>query len=262
MTLARELRIASVVNANGLHYAKMRQRQRLAGALLVKAVTTVSAVVLSICEREGGPASHAHIRVNPLGGLQGDIPLAGRLQYGAQDGSTHRTAVNHAAGDRHSRWELVSLVSQRLVHLANIGELVPAFGSRCPRLYQFQDLRSDLWLHSSGANSLQQRREVVHELPRRDLNEEVRPAIFHTRIGQLQTMPPTSVLVYGAYPAAMPVQTHAQRTKLRVRILVADASFERSHSLLWLNRLRSDDIGYLEVQRNVFSARLAVVSNW
>ncbi len=47
----------------------MRERKRLAGALMVKAVSAVTAMMLPVREGKGRSASHADVGINPLGGL-------------------------------------------------------------------------------------------------------------------------------------------------------------------------------------------------
>lgn len=56
----------------------MRKRDGLGGALLIKDISTISAMVLAICECEGSPATHANFAVTPLG---------------------RSTAIDHTAGD-------------------------------------------------------------------------------------------------------------------------------------------------------------------
>lgn len=52
--------------------------------------------------------------------------------------------------------------------------------------------------------------------------------------------------------------TYVQCAQLCVRILVAYASFEGAHSLLGIDGLRSNDIGNLEVEGNIFSTGKSV----
>ena len=68
-TLVGKFRIAAIVNTHCLHNSEMRERKGFARALLIKAVSTVTTVVLSVGKREGGTASHTHVRVNPFGRL-------------------------------------------------------------------------------------------------------------------------------------------------------------------------------------------------
>ncbi len=88
-------------------------------------------------------------------------------------GLTYRAAVQHAAGDTDPGRELEALPLQRLVHLADVDELAAAFGGRRPRLGQLEDLGPDFLVDGGGPDGLEQRREVVHELPRGNLGEEV-----------------------------------------------------------------------------------------
>jgi hypothetical protein len=49
-------------------------------------------------------------------------------------------------------------------------------------------------------------------------------------------------------------EAYVQGAELGVRVLVVDALFERAHGLFGLYRLRSDDVGDLEVEGDVFTA--------
>ena len=104
------------------------------------------------------------------------------------------------------------------------------FGGSGPGLDQLEHLGLDLLVDAGGAHSLEQGREVVHELPRRDLGEKVGSAILDAGIGEVQ----------GA--------------ELGVGVLVADAAFEGAHGLLGGDSLGPDDIGDLEVQGDVLQA--------
>jgi hypothetical protein len=53
---------------------------------------------------------------------------------------------------------------------------------------------------------------------------------------------------------------YVQRAELGVGIPVVDALLERAHSLFGLDRLGSNDIGYLEVEGDVLAARNQRVS--
>lgn len=68
-TLVGKFGVASIVYTDSLHDSEMRQGKRFARTLLIEAVAAVATMVLSVGEREGGPASHAYVRVNPFGGL-------------------------------------------------------------------------------------------------------------------------------------------------------------------------------------------------
>jgi hypothetical protein len=57
-------------------------------------------------------------------------------------------------------------------------------------------------------------------------------------------------------------RTYVQCAELRVGIPVADASFERPHGLFWLHRLGSNDIGDLEVERDIFPAKRPVLASY
>jgi hypothetical protein len=58
--------VAPIVHTNRLHDAEVRKGERLAGALLVKAVATVPTVMFPVGKGECGPASHTYVRVNPF----------------------------------------------------------------------------------------------------------------------------------------------------------------------------------------------------
>lgn len=94
----------------------MGQCEGLAGTLLVKNVSAVSAVVFSVGKRESCATAHADIRVNPL---------------------RWSIAVKHAACHVLLRRKVVAFSLQRLVHLRNIDEVYAAFRGTSPGLYEF-----------------------------------------------------------------------------------------------------------------------------
>jgi hypothetical protein len=53
--------VAAITDADGLKDAEMRERERLAGALLIKAVSTIAAVMLPVGKGECGTAAHADV---------------------------------------------------------------------------------------------------------------------------------------------------------------------------------------------------------
>lgn len=67
--LGRKLRITPIVNPNRRFDAKVGEGYGLGRALLIEAVTAVAAVVFAVREGKGGTASHAYIRIDPLGWL-------------------------------------------------------------------------------------------------------------------------------------------------------------------------------------------------
>lgn len=138
-----------------------------------------------------------------------------------------RTAIDHAAGDGRSRWKLEALSLQCLVCLINILELVSVLGGCSPGLYQLQYLSSNIHVDRRGSNCVKKGDQVVHELPGGNLGEEVVAAILNTCVGQVQS------------------------AQLSVRVLVANATLERSHGFLGLYSLGSDDIRNLEVERDI-----------
>ena len=68
----RQLLVAAVVDAHGVHDAKMRKRYVLAGAGTTEDVPAVAAMVAAVRECEGGAASHADVGIGPLGRLHLD----------------------------------------------------------------------------------------------------------------------------------------------------------------------------------------------
>lgn len=98
---------------------------------------------------------------------------------------TYRTAVNHAARHRHPRWKLESFSLQGSVHLANIIQLVSAFGGSGPVLDQLQDLGANIVVDRSWTDGFEQRDEIIHELFGGDLGEEMLAAIFDASVCKL-----------------------------------------------------------------------------
>jgi hypothetical protein len=60
---------------------------------------------------------------------------------------------------------------------------------------------------------------------------------------------------------AMQGRSYIESTELSVGILVSDALLEGAHRLLRRNGLRSDDIGNLQIQCDIFSRELLASSN-
>lgn len=77
-------------------------------------------------------------------------------------------------------------------------------------------------------------------------------SIFDASVGELSKSVSGVRVVFGLLgPRTEP---YIQRAELGVGVLVVDALLERAHRLLWLYGLGSDNIGYLEVERDVFTA--------
>ena len=64
--LLGELRVASIVDTDGLEDAEVGKRQGLGRALLIEAISAVPAVMLSVGEGECGSASHTDFGVDPF----------------------------------------------------------------------------------------------------------------------------------------------------------------------------------------------------
>lgn len=72
-----------------------------------------------------------------------------------------------------------------LVNLANVVEFIAPFGSCGPGLYAFEDLGRNVVVGSARADSFQKRGQVVHELFRSNLDQEVLASILDTGICKL-----------------------------------------------------------------------------
>ena len=71
----------------------MGERNGFGRALGVENISTVPAVVFSVCKTESGSAAHTHVGINPFWGLGGGQRLSGC----AQRRKTHGTAIKHTA---------------------------------------------------------------------------------------------------------------------------------------------------------------------
>lgn len=80
--------------------------------------------------------------------------------------AAYRAAVNHAARYRNPGRELVAFSLQRPVYLSDVREVVSPLGRTGPGLYKLEDLGSHFRVDGDGANGLQERDQVVHELAR------------------------------------------------------------------------------------------------
>lgn len=129
-----DLRIAAIVDAHGRLDAKMRQSGKFTRALLIEAVSTVSAVVFPIREREWCSAPHTDIGVCPLG---------------------RRTAINHATGDGLPRRELIPFFLQIPVDISDVGQVMAPFGGSRPGLYEFEHSLPDVVVDTRCPGCLQ-----------------------------------------------------------------------------------------------------------
>lgn len=70
----------------------MGKGKRLGRALSVEYISTVAAVMLSVCKTKSGPAAHAYVGIDPFRGLANyQLRMKGRASAG-----THRVAIEHA----------------------------------------------------------------------------------------------------------------------------------------------------------------------
>lgn len=252
--LVSELGIAPVVDTDSLENAEMRKGKRLGGALLVEAVSAVSAVMFPVGKGEGGPAPHADVGIHPFGGLKG-IKKSSALHHkrDANRRQAYRTAVYHAARDGDARGKLEALALQGLVDLPNVSEFVAAFGGGGPGLDELEDLGADLGVDADGADGFEERHQALHELAGGDLGEEMGTAILDAGVGELGRLVTVCHDQTGAGRMRRGAQPYVQSTELGVGVLVADALLERAHGLLGLDRLGSDNVGDLEVEGDVFA---------
>ena len=100
--------------------------------------------------------------------------------------AAYRTAVKHAAEDLLARRKLHTLALQRSVSFCYVVELRTALWSDCPKLYQLEDLGSDVVIDFGGTVCSEKRNEIVHEFARRNLENKVVAPIFDASVGELQ----------------------------------------------------------------------------
>lgn len=163
-------------------------------------------MVFTICEGKWSPATHTDVRIGPLGWC---------------------TTVKHAAGDVLFWWELEAFSLQRAVDLANVPQIAATLGSCRPRLYELQHLVLNILVGGNSRRGLQERRQVIHKLPRSYLGDEMGASVLHTGVGKVQ------------------------RSELYIWILVPYPALQGAHGILGLDCLGANDIRYLEVQRHV-----------
>lgn len=88
MSLVGKFRITAIIDSYGRHDSQVRESDNLGRTLLIKAVTAVSAMMLSVCKGEWCSTSHAYVGVGPF---------------------RRSATVNHAAGHGYLGRELVSI---------------------------------------------------------------------------------------------------------------------------------------------------------
>lgn len=99
---------------------------------------------------------------------------------------TYCTAINHVARHRNLGREAVTVALQTCVHLANVGQLVSAFGGAGPQLDVFQDALAHVGVDRDISHRLEKRHQVVHKLARGDFDEEVLAAILNACVCKLR----------------------------------------------------------------------------
>lgn len=172
--------MAAVIDAYGVHDAKVGKGNVVARAGAAEDVATVAAVVLAVREGKGGATPHANVRVGPLWGLFS-------LALGVEDSilGTYCTAVEHAAGNVLPGRELVALALQAPVDLVDVAQVAAPLGGGGPGLYELQHLVPDVVVRPSAAGRLHQRGHVVEKLARRYLLDEVGAAVLNAGIREL-----------------------------------------------------------------------------
>jgi hypothetical protein len=162
----------------------MGQRKEFARAGAAEDIPAIPAVMLSVCEGEGCSTSHANVGVDPLWGLEFGL-LA--VSHGSLDVRiTHSTAINHTAGDVFSGREPEALVLEGPIDLVDIDQVGAAIGSSCPCLNELQHLALDSIVWGNRRGGLQQRCQVVHELARGDLGDEVCATVLDACVCELE----------------------------------------------------------------------------
>lgn len=143
----------------------MWQGKRLARTCAAEDVSTIPTVVLSVCEGELLPTSHAHIAVGPLGRGGG---------------------IEHAAGNLLLRRKAEAFVLECPVRLGHVCEAVPTLCGRGPVLDQLEDLCLDVVVGLDVAARLQDAGEIVDEFPAGDLGDEMCAAVFDAGVSEVQ----------------------------------------------------------------------------
>lgn len=97
---------------------------------------------------------------------------------------TYRTTVQHTARYFRLWGEAEPVVLQLPVCLPNVEQVRATLSSHCPILDQLQHFLLHVVVEGH-AFGLEERHEIVHELPRRNLRQEMRSAVLDTCIRQL-----------------------------------------------------------------------------
>lgn len=121
---------------------------------------------------------------------QSTLGAGGSIVSGVSHGSlddrtTHCAAINHTARDVFSGREAEAFVLEGPVNLIDIDQVGATIGSSCPCLNKLQHLALDSIVWGNGRGRLQQRCQIVHELARGDLGDEVRAAVLDACVGEL-----------------------------------------------------------------------------
>jgi hypothetical protein len=154
------------------------------------------------------------------------------LAYGCTFCWSKRTdcaAIEHVARDVLLWGEVEAFALQTVVDVVNVAQVATALCSDSPGLDELEHLVFDVVVGSDVGRGLEQRRQVVHELARRDLLDEVGAAILDACVGEVEG------------------------GELNVGVLVADALLEGAHGVFRLHRLGADYIGDVEVEGHVLS---------
>jgi hypothetical protein len=183
-------------------------------------------VVLAVGKGKGGAASHADVRVGPFWGLRLMLACFG-MPCGSE--GTHCAAVEHVARDVLLWREVEAFALQTVVDVVDVAQVAAALGGDGPGLDELEHLVLDIVVGGDVGRGLEERRQVVHELARCDLLDEVGAAVLDACIGEIEG------------------------GELDVRVLVTDALLQRAHGLFRLHCLGADYIGDVEVEGHVLS---------
>jgi len=149
------------------------------------------------------------------GGWYTDVSIK---RGGGATADAYRTAINHATGDADPGREHKTLPLKRLVDFADIIQLVSALGSRCPRLYQLEDLIADFGVDGGWSDGFQEGDQVVQKLARGNLHEEMGSTILYAGVSELCP-------VSAARPEALSLcmgAAYVEGAELRIGVLVAN----------------------------------------
>lgn len=211
--LFRQLHVAAVVHAHGLHDAQVWQGQVLARTGAAEDAAAVSTVVLAVGKSEFLATAQADVTVGPLGRGGG---------------------VEHAAGHVLLGRKADAVVLERSIGLGDVGEAFAALSCGGPVLDELEDLGFDMAVAlciaaiAIALPKADDADQVVDELAAGYLGHEVRAAVFDAGVGQVKG------------------------GELDVGVLVANAAFQAAHSLSRLHCLAADNIADFEVEGDVF----------